>query len=273
MLAQWHKMNAVSNNLANINTQAYKKDHTLFKSFPELLIRRLDDNGIVKLPIGSYDQAPYVGKLGTGVELNEVYTNFQQGNLQKTNNQFDLALNGKGFFVVKMNNSQIYTRNSSFLIDKNGFLVTTQGFKVQGENGDIQIKTHNFQVNPQGEIVQNPKYPNPNIGLFLNQNDNDWAQNQVLDRLKIVRFYNERALKKIGHSFYQATKYSGQPRIQQVENGRPEISQGFIEMSNVNPISEMTQMIEVQRAYEANQKVVSASDQLLQKSANEIARF
>ncbi|MDH4128368.1 MAG: flagellar hook-basal body protein, partial [Spirochaetota bacterium] len=123
MLSEWHRMDVVANNLANLNTTGFKRDDAIFKSFPEMLIRRLDDNGVVKVPNGSYDIAPFVGKMGTGVELNEVYTRHEQGIIRNTGNDFDLALDGKGYFVVKTDRGDRYTRNGSFLIDKDGFLV------------------------------------------------------------------------------------------------------------------------------------------------------
>ena len=98
MVAQMHKMDALSNNLANVNLNGYKKDTSIHKAFPEMLIRRLNDNGLYKFPMGSADIAPIVGKVGTGVEQNEVFTVFTQGALKGTDNPFDLALEGKGFF-------------------------------------------------------------------------------------------------------------------------------------------------------------------------------
>ncbi len=273
MLGQWHKMNVVSNNLANINTTGFKRNETIFKAFPEMLIRRINDNGVVKIPIGSYDVAPIVGKLGTGVELNEIITRHDQGSIRQTNNDFDLAFSGKGYFVIKTDNGEKYTRNGSFIIDRNGFLTTKEGFKVQGEKGDIRIKTNNFKVNEFGEIIENADYPSKDLGLFVDKNDNEWLFPQVVDKLKIVNFYDERQLNKQGNSYYTATRHSGEAEIKEIGEGRPNVLQGFIEGSNVNPVNEMVRMIEVQRSYEANQKVVTANDQLLGKAVNELPRI
>ncbi len=92
MLSQSIRMDVISNNLANVDKTGFKKDITVFKSFPEMLIRRQNDNGLVKFPLGSYDKMPVVGRLGTGVEVNEVFTDFQQGSLKKTENPFDFAI-------------------------------------------------------------------------------------------------------------------------------------------------------------------------------------
>ncbi len=97
MRAQQWRLDAVANNLANVNTDGYKRDVAAFKAFPELLIRRQDDDGVYQHPFGSADAAPIVGKMGTGVELNELYTAFEQGSFKETQNDFDIALDGKVF--------------------------------------------------------------------------------------------------------------------------------------------------------------------------------
>ncbi len=272
MLSQWHHINTVSNNLANINTPAYKRDTALFKSFPEMLLRRLDDNGVVKVPLGSFDVAPFIGKVGTGVELNKVQTRFEQGSLRNTGNDFDLALVGEGFLVVNTPYGERYTRNGSFMIDKNGYLVTKDGFRVQGENGDIRIKANNFKINEYGDINENAEYNKNDLGRFTDTNENEWKKPVLNDKLRIVRFYDERQLLKAGNSFYQATKYSGEAKDMPVGKGRAQVLQGYIETSNVNPILEMTKMIEIHRSYEANQKVVTANDQMLQKAISDIPK-
>ncbi|MDR2783262.1 MAG: flagellar hook-basal body complex protein, partial [Treponema sp.] len=111
MRAQQWRLDAIANNLANIDQDAYKRDTALFKAFPELLLRRMNDDGVYKQPFGSADVAPIVGKLGTGVELNEFFTDFQQGALKQTDSDYDLALDGKGFFVVTTPWGERYTRN------------------------------------------------------------------------------------------------------------------------------------------------------------------
>jgi len=100
MRAQQFRLDAVANNLANVNTDGYKKDVAVHKAFPELLIRRQDDDGVYLHPFGSADAAPIVGKMGTGVEFNELFTIFEQGAFKETQSDFDIALDGKGFFCV-----------------------------------------------------------------------------------------------------------------------------------------------------------------------------
>ncbi len=267
MLAQDAKMDAIANNLANVDKTAYKKDIAIFKSFPEMLIRRINESGLGITPAGSYDTAPYVGKLGTGVELNEVFTDFEQGSLQRTENNFDLALEGKGFFTVMTERGERYSRDGSFTINQDGILMTHNGNPVMGENGIIKVQHNNFIVNERGEIVVNGDLSaDPRDVVSLNSNN--WSNPIVIDKLKLVDFENIREIKKEGDSMYRETEYSGPP----IPPGELKVIQGFLEKSNINIVREMVDMIEVQRSYEANQKTVTSHDQALGKLINEVAR-
>jgi len=267
MLVQDAKMDAIANNLANVDKTAYKKDVAIFKSFPEMLIRRINESGLGETPGGSYDAAPIVGKLGTGVELNEVFTDFEQGSLQRTENNFDIALDGKGFFTVMTERGERYSRDGSFTINQDGVLMTHSGNPVMGENGIIKIQANNFMVNERGEITVNGDL-SANPRDVVSQSGNNWANPVVIDKLKIVDFDNIREVKKEGDSLYRGTEYSGPP----VPPGDLKVVQGFLEKSNINIVREMVDMIEVQRAYEANQKTVTSHDQALGKLINEVAR-
>jgi len=269
MIAQMNRINVLSNNLANVNTPSYKKDTTIMKSFPELLIRRINDDGVRVFPLGSYDLMPVVGKLGTGVEVNEVYTRFTQGSLKQTQNDFDLALEGKGFFSVDTGGVERYTRNGSFLIDMDGWLVTKDGYKVIGEKGPIRIKKNNFIVDEDGNVFENSEYTNDPLKL-VSMEENEWNNTVLVDKLKIVNFPKIRYIKKVGESLYRDTEHSGKAEI--IVNNPPKVRQGFLESSNVNPVIEMVNLIEVHRNYEANQKMVQAHDQALSKAVNEVGR-
>jgi len=270
MVAEMHRMDIVANNLANVDKPAYKYDTAIFKSFPEMLISRINDDGVVKLPIGSYDVAPIVGKIGTGVEMNESFTRFEQGAMKQTENRFDLALDGPGFFVIDTPAGERYTRNGSFVMDREGFLVTKEGYKVLGQEGHIRVKEFNFMVDKEGNILVNMDEQDE-IERLTNDDQNEWKRPEVLDRLRIVNFENLRYLDKQGGSFFKDTKYSG-PAVEMVHE-RPKVEQGFLEASNVNAVAEMVRMIEVQRAYEASHKSIQAHDQLLQRLVYDIARM
>ncbi len=273
MQAQQHRLDALSNNLANVDVTGYKKDTSVHKAFPEMLMRRFDDNGVHRFPFGSVDTTPIVGKIGTGVEYNESFTVFTQGTLKQTENPFDMALENEGFFSIKTNNGERYTRNGSFILGKEGYLLTKEGYQVLGENGPIQIKANNFTIDEEGNVFQNLDFANDPERL-VSMEENTWDDTELVDRIKIVSFsgHGDRFIKKQGNSLWTATEESGTAKIM---NGldRPKVRQGFLEGSNVNPVSEMVNMIEVNRAYEANQKVISTQDSLLDKLINNAARF
>jgi len=270
MIAQMRRIDVLSNNLANVNTPSFKRDSTLMKAFPEMLIRRINDDGVRVIPIGSYDLMPVVGKMGTGVEVNEVYTRFIQGSLKQTENDFDLALDGKGFFSVMTEEGERYTRNGSFLIDSDGYLVTKEGYRVLGENGTIQIKKNNFLVDEDGNVFVNDDYT-VDPQRLVSMEENEWNNTVLLDRLKIIDFPKIRQVKKVGDSLYRETDHSGPAFI--IEEERPKVIQGFLEASNVNPVIEMVNLIEVHRNYEANQKMIQAHDGALGRAINEVGRI
>lgn len=270
MVAQMHRMDAVSNNLANVDLNGYKLDTSIHKSFPEMLIRRMSDNGVYKFPMGSADVAPIVGKLGLGVEQNEVFTVFTQGALKQTDNPFDLAMEGKGFFAIQTPLGERYTRNGAFTLGKEGMLLTKEGYPVLGKNGPISIKENNFIIDQQGRIFVNRAMPEDPERL-ISMIENEWQQTEQIDSLKLVDFGQERYLRKQGSSLWVDTEDSG-PAAEIAEESLPKIRQGFVEGSNVSAVTEMVKMIEVNRAYEANQRALTNHDAITGKLINEGAK-
>ena len=261
MRAQQWRLDSVANNLANVDTDGYKREQAAFKAFPELLLRRMKDDGQYLHPFGSADVAPIIGKLGTGVELNELFVSFEQGPLKETQSDFDIALDGEGFLAVATPWGERYTRNGSFQLGKEGFLETKEGYPVLGENGPIRVKENNFQIDRDGRVWINAEFADdPNI--VISRENNTWAETALLDTLKIVEFDIDRYLKKHGSSLYRETETSG-PAVIMEAFSRPRVYQGFTEAANVEPVREMVQMIEVNRAYEANQKVIQTHDSML----------
>lgn len=250
MNAQQNRLDTISNNLANVDTAGYKRDVTVSKSFSELLLRRKDFDGVYQNSFGSADVAPVIGKLGLGVETNENYTDFSEGSLKSTKTGTDFALHGKGFFVIQTPVGERYTRNGNFMIGKEGILETKDGYPVLGENGYIRVSDDKFKVNEDGMIYS--------------------SDNEFIDRFRAVRFDNERYLEKMGESLYAATDISGQAHIAEGKE-RPQFIQSFMETSNVNVVNEMVRMIEVNRAYEANQKTIQSEDSMMSTLWNRVA--
>jgi flagellar basal-body rod protein FlgG len=271
MRAQQWRLDAVANNLANVDVDGYKKDTTVHKAFPELLMRRMNDDGVYRHPFGSGDMAPIIGKLGTGVEENELFTVFEQGAMKESQSDFDLALDGKGFFAVATPWGERYTRNGSFQLGKEGLLETKEGYPLLGENGPLRVKANNFRVDKDGQVWVNPQYAE-DPSLMISRENNAWEETALLDTLKLVDFDLDRYLQKQGSSLYRATETSGDARIMP-PGGRPRVVQGFTEASNVDPVLEMVHMIEVNRAYEANQKVIQSGDAMLGTLINQVSRL
>ena len=243
MMAQYEKMDTISNNLANVDTVGYKKDQVITASFEEELVKRINDRQ-GQVPVS---RPKNIGTMSLGVKVDEIFTNFTQGSLQETNQELDLALHGVGFFTVlaQEGGEERYTRNGAFLLDPSRRLVTATGERVMGQQGPITLPVGDVTIKDTGEIFVN--------GVFI-------------DRLQIQSFDDSRTLRKIGDNLLAATEQS-QPRA---FGGT--VRQGFLESSNVNPVREMVEMITVMRTYEASQKALQAQDQTLEKLINEVSR-
>ncbi len=243
MNVQQNRLDTISNNLANVDTTGFKKEIPVSKEFSELLLRRTQADGVYHTSLGSADAAPIIGTIGLGAETNELFTDFTQGSFKNTDTKTDFALADKGFFAVHTPDGERYTRNGNFHLGKEGILLTKDGYPVQGENGAIYLEDDKFFVNQDGMIYTS-------------------KDNTLVDRIKIVRFDNERYLQKQGNSMWKTTQTSGEAYIAE-GNERPRVMQGYTETSNVNVVNEMVQMIEVNRAYEANQKTVQTEDSMM----------
>ncbi len=266
MLVMQETMNSVAQNLANVNTDGYKSETAIHKAFPEMLARNINGDGVVIFPLGSYDKAPIAGKLGTGVAYNESFIRFEQGSLMQTDSQFDFAIEGKGFFTMETPNGIRYTKNGTFTISADGFVVDNNGNYLLGTEGRLQVATNNFRVDRDANIYVNPSI---HYDQFTTMAGNDWTPEQSLGKLKIVEFDHDRYLVREGNSLYSETKYSGSAK--DMEQAR--VLQGFLEKSNVQPVNEMVKMIEVQRLYEANQKVIHTTDEMLGNAVNKVLRY
>ncbi|MCK5201552.1 MAG: flagellar hook-basal body complex protein, partial [Spirochaetales bacterium] len=163
-----------------------------------------------------------------------------------------------------------YTRNGTFLLNDKGILVTKDGHPVLGQNGEISIKKNNFVIDEKGNVYQNAAFSEDPERLVSMQ-ENEWEDLELVDTLKVADFPRNRYLKKEGNSFWKSTYESGDAK--QIQLGsETKVVQGFLEGSNVNPVTEMVKMIEINRAYEANQKVIQSQDSLTGRLFNDILR-
>ncbi len=244
MLAQQLNVEVISNNIANLNTTAFKSQRAEFQDLLYQNERNVgansSDNGNI-VPVGV--------QIGSGVKAAAVYRLTAQGNLINTNNSLDLAVQGRGFFQIEMpDGSTAYTRAGSFQLSSTGQIVTADGYIVQ-PTITIPQNTTNLTVNAAGQVLAQVS------GQVAPQN---------VGQLELANFPNEAGLAAQGNNLLTETPASGAP-----VTGNPgstafgSIQQGFLETSNVNVVSEITNLISAQRAYEMNSKVIQTSDQMM----------
>jgi len=249
MLAQQTNVETIANNLANMNTTAFKEQRA---EFQDLLYQNVQSPGSQTSDTGTV--APNGIQLGAGVRTAAIYRITTQGDLKTTGNPYDVAIEGPGFFSVQQaDGTTAYTRAGNFSLSPQGQLVTQDGMVVQPGIA-IPQNTLSVQINAQGQV--SATVAGNNIP-------------QTVGQLQLTRFPNDAGLNAVGGNLYLETPASGSP--QSGVPGSPgygTIQEGFLETSNVNSVDEITALITAQRAYEMNSKVVTAADQMLQKTAS-----
>jgi flagellar basal-body rod protein FlgG len=245
MSAQQTFVEVTANNIANVNTTAYKLQRPAFEDLLYQTERRAgatsSDTGTI-IPTGI--------QIGIGVKTAAVYRVSTQGNLQQTGNPLDLAIQGPGYFqILQPDGTTAYTRSSSFQLSPTGEIVTTDGFVVQ-PGVTLPQNTLAVTVNQSGQVLaQVAGQTNP----------------QTVGQLQLATFPNEGGLEALGGSLYLQTQASGAPTTGNPgATGFGTINQGMLETSNVDIVSEITNLITAQRAYEMNSKVIQTSDQMMQ---------
>jgi len=254
MLAQQMNVDVISNNLSNVNTTGYKKSRLEFKDLLYETIARPD--------VYQQGQGTPVGlQVGHGVRPSATMRNFTEGSLQQTGNTFDLAIEGEGFFIVERpDGTRAFTRDGSFKISLDGTdsnIVTSEGYYVLSADED-------YITIPEG-------YTDINIsadGLLTGRDE--LGEIQELGRIGLVKFTNPAGLLAIGNNLFEQTDASGEYILRQdaTDPGYGTILQGYLEMSNVQVVEEMVNLITAQRAYEINTKAIQTSDEMLQQANN-----
>jgi flagellar basal-body rod protein FlgG len=243
MDAQEKKMDVTSHNLANVNTNGYKKGRA---EFQDLLYQTIKAPGAAT---GQGTESPSGIQVGLGTRHVTTRRDFSQGSLTHTNNSFDLAIEGEGFFQVTQPSGEIaYTRAGNFTSDNQGRLVNPDGFPLEPQVV-IPPDTLTMTVASNGTVSV----------LQAGQ-----LQATELGQIQLARFTNPGGMRSLGRNLLQQTNASGQAVVGNPgDNGIGTLSQGFIETSNVNVVEEMVSLIIGQRSYEANSKVITASDEML----------
>ncbi len=244
MGAQQLRLDIIANNLANVNTTGFKKNRG---DFEDLIYQTLKQAG-GELPGGG--QVPIGQQIGLGVRPVGISKVFSQGDYVHTENELDLAIEGKGFFKVMSNGVEYYTRAGSFKVDKDGFLTTPNGDRLQPE----------FSIPPETIYVSCDNYGN--ITCF-GPNSEALSTGQI----PLYTFANQAGLYSVGRNLFQPTEASGDPlEGQPGVDGVGTLAQGYLEISNVNVVEEMVNMIIAQRAYELNSKAIQTADAMMERA-------
>jgi flagellar basal-body rod protein FlgG len=251
-MAQQRMIDVIANNLANVNTTAFKRSRA---SFEDVLYETLQGESLVNYQ-GNETVAPI--QVGKGVRVANVLRFHQQGSLTETGRPFDLGIEGDGFFQIQRPDGTLaYTRDGSFSLSNTGALVTSGGYLL---HPSITIPADATQVS----ISAN--------GIVSAQTGDGTGAPVELGKIELARFANPTGLEALGENLYRETVASGQPIPGQPQDGTfGRIVQGNLESSNVEIVVEMTDMIAAQRAYEINAKAITATDQMMQ-STNDLVR-
>ena len=244
MLAQQRNVEVVSNNLANMNTTAFQRRRS---EFHDLIYQDLRRVGSTSSDAGTI--VPTGVQLGLGVKLAAVYRIHEQGNLSATDNTFDLAMQGKGFFQITLpDGTTAFTRDGTFQLDASGQVVTHDGYTVQ-PGITIPPNAIDVTINNSGEVLVKLE------GQVALSN---------AGQLQIATFLNDAGLEAVGDNLLKETTASGTPTAGTPgSTGFGTILQGFLETSNVNAVEEISNLISAQRAYEMNSKVIKTSDEMM----------
>ena len=245
MEGQQTKLDAISNNLANVGTNGYKRSDVVFE---DLMYQNLRSAGAAS---SDQSQLPTGLQVGLGVRAAATTRNFGQGALQQTGNTLDIAVQGNGFFQIQMpDGSTGYTRDGSFQTDANGQIVNSAGYPLQpgltipsGATSVSIAANGTVQATLQGQTAP-----------------------QKLGQIQLASFINPAGLDPLGGNLYAETSASGTPNAGTAgSNGLGNLQQGYVEGSNVNVVEELVGMIATQRAYELSSKAIQTSDQMLQR--------
>ena len=244
MVGMQTQIDTTANNIANVNTIGFKKSRA---EFADLMYHAMKYAGTAT---SDTTQSPTGIEVGLGVRPTAINKIFSEGNLKQTDNKLDIAITGNGFFKLQLpDGSEVYTRNGAFKIDQNGTIVNSDGYllipqiTIPEDATDISIGTDGTVT-----VVQPGQ-----------------TQAAVIGQITTTSFINPAGLHSMGDNLYVETDSSGQP-IDGVpgQNGLGSLRQGFVEMSNVQLVVELTDLITGQRAYDANSKIITTSDEMLQ---------
>ena len=246
MVNEQHRLDVIANNLANVNTNGYKKEGATSQAFKDVFgVKIKDASEAANLP-------KKLGIMNMGVKIGENYTDYSEGPVKHTDNPFDIAIDGKGFFAVEFANkagetSIKYTRDGNFTMNAEGYLTT--------QDGDYLLNTRNARIRL-----------NPNLSAEINALGEIYQDGNLVATIGVKDFDDYNYLEHYGENYYQPVE--GATMIE----ADAKIFEGYLEASNVQVVSEMVELISATRTYESNQKVIQTIDETLDKAVNQLGK-
>ena len=247
MVNEMRRMDILTNNLANASTVGFKKEGSTSQSFDSILTVKIKDQSV------GLQNVQRLGTNNPGVKIGENYTDFTQGSFRVTDNTYDLALAGDGFFTIEFTNkagetSTMYTRNGQFTLNREGYLVTQDGdYVLDTQNRRIQLNTLlDSEIGSDGTITQ---------------------AGRAVARIQVTDFEDYNYLEKYGETYYRPVEGA------KTTQADADVKSGYLEMANVQVVSEMVNLISITRAYESNQKIIQAYDDTLETAVTQLGRI
>ena len=261
-VARDHQVEVISNNLANVNTNGFKRDDVSFKEFMAKNEKE-DDTGaaIPRLPIKDKDLYPLDGRDQSMVIVNGTHTKFTAGGLKVTDNPLDIALDGPGFFEVSTPGGVRYTRAGSFKVAPDGKLVTSEGNPVLADAGQ------GANTDPAGRYIN---LSGREGQVHINERGEVYMNDERVAQLSVVEFGDMNQIRKVGGlNFENKNPQANPPQMAE----KTAVKQGMLETSNVNPVQEISNLIRANRMFEQDLKAMKTVNEMLQKEVNDIAKF
>ncbi len=247
MLNEQHRMDTLSNNMANVTTVGFKKEGTTSQSFDDVLAVKIKDSTV------GYNLVTREGKMQPGVKIGENYIDWTEGSFRVTGNTYDIAIGGEGFFAVEFTNksgekSTMYTRNGEFKLNTEGYLVNCDGDYVLDKNSQrIKIDT------------TKESYIDKNGGIYQN--------GTLVATIGLTDFADYNYLARYGENYFTPVEGA------QTQEASGKMYSGYLETANVSVVQEMVNLISISRQYESNQKIIQTLDNTLEIAANQIGKL
>lgn len=247
MVNEQNRMDILTNNLANVSTVGFKKEGSTSQSFDDILTVKIKDASVGEMNVQR------TGINNPGVKIGENYTDFSQGSFRVTNNAFDVALSGEGFFALEFTNkagvtSTLYTRAGQFSMNKEGDLVNQDGDYV------LDSQNRHIRLDPLAETS-------------IDQSGTIFQNGREVARIQVADFEDYDYLQKYGETYYRPLEGA------RMTTSGAQVYSGYLEMANVSTVLEMVNLISITRAYESNQKIIQTYDQSLDIAVNQLGKL